>query len=105
METDKKNYLEQLIEYFPTAVYTGEKLVFVSQNWTVEVVEHTERVFCSLGEDRSTIRVNVYKTPEQGFRQLCNSEDFTLSNCSQLAAQIEKYIENAIGALIREADR
>lgn len=102
MVTEKKNYLEQLIEFFPTAVYTGEKLVFVSQNWTVEVIEHTEKVYCSLGEGYSTVRVNVYKTPDEGYRQLVNSEDFTLKDCCQLAAQIEKYIENAIGALIKE---
>ena len=102
METDKKNYLEQLIEYFPTAVYTGEKLVFVSEKWNVEVVEHTEKFYCSLAESYSTIRVNVYRTPAEGYRQLINSEDFTIKNCRQLAAQIEKYIENAVGALIKE---
>jgi len=99
---NSEKYLEQLIEYFPTAVYTGEKLVFVSENWTVEVIEHQEAVYCKLAESYSTVRVNVYKTPEEGFRKLVNSEDFTLKDCRQLAAQIEKYIENAIGAFVRE---
>ena len=100
MNTDT-NYLEQLIEYFPTAVYTGEKLVFVSENWTVEVVEHIEQVFCSLGNSYSTIRVNVYKTPSEGYRWLVNSEDFVIKDCRKLAEQIEKYIENAIDSLIK----
>ncbi len=102
-DTNTKNYLERLIDYFPTAVYTGEKLVFVSEIWTVEVVEHTEMIYCSLAESYSTIRVNVFKTPEKGYRKLVNSEDFTIKNCSQLAQQIEKYIENAVGAIIKEA--
>ena len=102
MVAENRNYLEQLIEFFPTAVYTGEKLVFVSENWNIEVLEHTEKVYCSLAESYSTIRVNVFKTPQEGFRRLVNSEDFKLKDCRQLATQIEKYIEGAINALIKE---
>lgn len=104
MANDKKQgYLEKLVEFFPTAVYTGQKLVFVSENWNVEVIEHTEKMYCNLGSEVSTIRVNIYKTGNDMYQRLVHSGDFTLSNCRELAAQIEKYIQNAIDVTIKES--
>ncbi len=103
MATEKnKNYLKQLVEFFPTAVYTGQKLVFVSKDWNVEVVEYTERVYCNLGEEKPTIRVNVYKITDDNSRCLQHSEDFTLTDCCELAAEIEKYMQRSIHKAIKE---
>ncbi len=99
---ESENYLKKLVEFFPTAVYTGSKLIFVSENWNVEVLEHTEKVYCNLGKEASTIRVNIYKTTQDNYQSLMHSTDFTLSNCRELAAQIEKYIQNAIDVIIKE---
>ncbi len=99
---DSHGYLKKLVEFFPTAVYTGSKLVFVSEIWNVEVLEHTEKVYCNLGKDTSTIRVNIYKTTDDNYQSLMRSADFTLSNCRELAGEIEKYIQNSIDAIIKE---
>ena len=34
--------LKSLYEYFPTAVYTGKCLVFISEDWRVELTEHKD---------------------------------------------------------------
>jgi len=101
-KVENQSYLKKLIEFFPTAVYTGSMLVFISDKWNVEVLEHTEKIYSSPGKSISTIRVNVYKTMQDSTQVLVHSTDFTLTNCRELAAQIEKYIQNAIDVLIKE---
>ncbi len=39
------NVLKLLYDYFPTAVYTGKCLVFVSEEWRVELTEHKNADF------------------------------------------------------------
>jgi hypothetical protein len=93
--------LKKLSDYFPTSVYTGKCLLFVSEAWRVELTEHKSRDF-SLGQSQpSTIRVKIFKKEEGEFVP-SHSEDFRLPQIGELAEQIEKYVQFAIGKNIRE---
>ena len=37
--------IKLLRDYFPTAVFTGKSLVFVSEDWRVELTEHKDSDF------------------------------------------------------------
>jgi len=97
METIKK-----LREYFPTAVYTGKCLVFVSEDWRVELTEHKESDFTKAGEQPSIIRIKVFKKAINGELIPSYHEDFQIASIGELAEQIEKYVEMAIGTNLRE---
>jgi hypothetical protein len=93
--------LKRLGEYFPTSIFTGKCLVFVSEDWRVELTEHKSRDFSRGDAQPSVIRVKIFKKDGAEFT-VSHSEDFQLPQMGDLAAQIEKYVQFAIGRNIRE---
>jgi len=108
--------LKLLCDYFPTAVFTGKCLVFVSEDWRVELTEHKESDFSKWQsrfaenqkpqEQRACeppiMRVRIYKKALNGKLIMGHYEDFQLPTLNELAEQIEKYVQFAIGKNIRE---
>ena len=94
--------LKQLYNFFPTAVYTGKLLVFISQEWKIELSEHKSDNFSQLGEQLPVVRVRVLKKALNGQFVPGHYEDFQLKSFNELAEQIERYIQFAVGCNIRE---
>ena len=94
--------LKLLRDYFPTAVFTGKCLVFISEDWRVELTEHKDNDFSKTDEQSSTIRVKVFKKALNGEFVSHHYEDFQLPSPGELAEEIEKYVQMAIGANITE---
>ena len=94
--------LKILREYFPTAVYTGKCLVFISEQWRVELTEHRDDDFTRGGGEASIIRVKISKKTLDGEFIPGHYEDFQLPVIGELADQIEKYVQLAIGSNLRE---
>ncbi len=94
--------LRLLIDYFPTAVYTGKCLVFISEEWRVELTEHSDVNFSQSEKGPSVIRVRIFKKALNGEFVPGHYEDFRLASLNELAEQIEKYIQFAVGKNIRE---
>jgi len=94
--------LKLLFEYFPTAVFTGKSLVFISEDWRVELTEHKNADFSQLTSRLPLVRVKLFKKAINGEFVTGHYEDFQLDSLGELAEQIEKYIQFAIGANIRE---
>lgn len=97
------NTLKLLCEYFPTAVFTGKCLVFVSEDWRVELTEHKDSDFSKVKAQPPLIRVRIFKKALDGELIGGHYEDFQLASLNELAAQIEKYVQMAIGANLRES--
>lgn len=95
--------LRLLRDYFPTAVFTGKCLIFVSEHWRVELTEHKDSDFSKADTKPSIIRVRIFKKTLNGeeFAQ-GHYEDFQLASLGELAEQIEKYVQAAIGKNLRE---
>ena len=108
--------LKLLLDYFPTAVFTGKCLVFISEDWRVELTEHKNSDFSNWGKgfekanettsqspvESPVIRVRIYKKALGGEFILGHYEDFQLPSLGELAEQIEKYVQMAIGTNLRE---
>ncbi|HON92597.1 MAG TPA: hypothetical protein PLS24_00250 [Sedimentisphaerales bacterium] len=94
--------LKLLRDYFPTAVYTGKCLVFISEDWRVELTEHKDSDFSKVANGPSIIRVRIFKRTLSGEFTAGFYEDFQLPSLGELAEQIEKYVQMAIGANLRE---
>jgi hypothetical protein len=94
--------LKLLREYFPTAVYTGKCLVFISEDWRVELSEHKENDFSKAESEPAVIRVRIFKKALNEQFVPGHYEDFQLESLGELAEQIEKYVQMAIGRNIRE---
>ena len=94
--------LKKLLDYFPTAVFTGRCLVFISKDWRVELTEHRETDFSKAGDTPATIRIRIFQKALNGEFVPGHYEDFQLENMGQLAEQIEKYIQMALGINIKE---
>ncbi|MHC4338578.1 MAG: hypothetical protein ACYSTG_11660 [Planctomycetota bacterium] len=94
--------LKLLYDYFPTAVFTGKCLIFVSEDWRVELTEHKDSDFSKADAQPSVIRVRIFKKALDGELVGGHYEDFQLASLNQLAEQIEKYVQMAIGANLRE---
>jgi len=94
--------LKVLREYFPTAVFTGKCLVFISEDWRVELTEHKESDFSKSEKQPSIIRVRVFKKALNGEFVAGHYEDFQLDSMSELAEQVEKYVQMAVGTNLRE---
>ena len=58
--------IKLLRDYFPTAVYTGKCLVFISEDWRVELTEHRDTDFSSNEIDVVVIRVRIFKKAING---------------------------------------
>ncbi len=94
--------LQLLRDYFPTAVYTGKCLVFISKDWRIELSEHKESDFSKTAEQPSIIRVKVFKKALNGEFVPGHYEDFQLGSLNELAEQVEKYVQMAVGSNLRE---
>jgi len=94
--------LKLLCDYFPTAVFTGKCLVFVSEDWRVELTEHEDSDFSKAGARPRVIRVRIFRKALDGELVGGHYEDFQLASLNELAGQIEKYVQMAIGANLRE---
>jgi len=94
--------LKLLCDYFPTAVFTGKCLVFISEDWRVELTEHKDSDFSKSDYEPSIIRVRIFKKALNGDFIPGHYEDFQLASLGELAEQIEKYVQLAIGKNIRE---
>lgn len=94
--------LKLLRDYFPTAIYTGKCLLFVSEDWRVELTEHRESDFSRAGNQPPVIRVKIEKRALNGDLAHGYYEDFQLASLGELAEEIEKYVLMAIGTNLRE---
>lgn len=94
--------LKELYEYFPTSVYTGKALVFISEDWKVELTEHQNTDFSKRSSGCPIIRVKIYKRALNGEFLQGHYEDFQIDSVNELASQIERYIQAAVGRNIRE---
>lgn len=94
--------LKVLYDYFPTSVFTGRALVFISEDWRVELTEHQNSDFSKTCKSYSVIRVKVFKRALNGEFLPGHYEDFQIGSVSDLATQIERYIQAAVGKNIRE---
>lgn len=77
-------------------------MVFISEDWRVELTEHKESDFSSAGREPPIIRVRIFKKALNGDFVQGHYEDFQLASLGELAEQIEKYVQSAIGRNIRE---
>lgn len=96
--------IKLLYEYFPTAVFTGTSLVFISEEWRVELTEHQNTDFSGNRSDTAIVRVKIFKKALNGEFIPGHYEDFQIPAVSELAEQIEKYVQFAVGKNIREYD-
>ncbi len=94
--------LKLLRDYFPMAVFTGKCLVFISEDWRVELTEHKDSDFSKGSPQSSVIRVRIFKRALSGEFIPGFYEDFQLPSLGELAEQIEKYVQLAIGSNLRE---
>ena len=95
--------LKLLCDYFPTAVFTGKCLVFISEAWRVELTEHKDSDFSKAKDPQPPIiRVKIFKKALNGEFVPGHYEDFQIPSLGELAEQIEKYVQMAIGANLRE---
>ena len=94
--------LKLLCDYFPTAVFTGKCLVFISEDWRVELTEHKDSDFSKANAEPVVIRVKIFKKALNGKFVAGHYEDFQLASLSELAEQIEKYVQSAIGTNLKE---
>jgi hypothetical protein len=95
--------LKILADFFPTAVNTGHCLVFISEDWRVELKEYKNPSFGQNSRNIPIIRIKVFKKALNGEFVPGHYEDFQVEPISELASQIERYIQNAIGRNIRES--
>lgn len=95
--------LKLLYDYFPMAVFTGKCLVFISEDWRIELTEHKDKDFTKSGTEPSLIRVRIFKKALNGEFVPGHYEDFQLEPIGMLAEQIEKYVQQAVGTNIRES--
>ena len=93
--------LRLLGDYFPTSIFTGKCLVFVSEDCRVELTEHKSHDFSRGQAQPCVIRVRIFRKELGEFLQ-SHSEDFQLAQMGDLAAQIERYVQFAVGRNIRE---
>ncbi len=94
--------LKLLRDYFPMAVFTGKCLVFISEDWRVELTEHKDSDFSKAEGQPSVIRVRIFKKALDGEFLCGHYEDFQLEFLGELAEQIEKYVQLAVGVNLRE---
>jgi hypothetical protein len=94
--------LKLLYDYFPAAVFTGKCLVFISEDWRVELTEHKDSDYSKQSAEPSVIRVRIFKKALNGEFVPGHFEDFQLAPIGELAEQIEKYVLLAVGVNIKE---
>jgi hypothetical protein len=92
--------LTLLRDYFPTAIFTGKSLVFISEHWRVELTEH---VRAAGADDTAIIRVRLFSKSDTGEFVQGHFEDFQIAELSDLAGEIEKFVQFAVGSNIKES--
>ena len=99
--TDMSKRLEILRDFFPTAIYTGNALVFISEEYRVEL---TERARGGLSGSQSIpiIRVRLFNKNQHGEFEPGHYEDFELPDIHDIAGEIEKFIQHAVGQNLKE---
>ena len=93
--------LRILRDYFPTAIFTGKALVFISEEWRVELTERS-RGGVAPGQGSPVIRVRIFARDQNGEFQPGHYEDFEIEEISDLAGEIEKFVQFAVGKNLRE---
>ena len=96
--------LKLLYDFFPTAVFTGKSVVFISEDWRVELTEHKNTDFSQPEISGPVIQVHVFKKALNGEFVPGHYEDFCIASVNELAEQIEKYVQFAVGSNLREYD-
>ena len=93
--------LKILRDYFPTAVFTGKSLLFISEESRVELSEHKRG---SPGEEHSgvVIRVRLFARDAEGEFVPGHYEDFEMEDISDMAGEIEKFVQFAVGKNLKE---
>lgn len=94
--------LKLLMDYFPTAVNTGRSLVFISEDWRIELIERKNPHYGYNKAAIPIIRVKVFKKALNGEFLPGHYEDFQIHPINELALQIERYIQYAVGRNIHE---
>ncbi len=92
--------LQLLRDYFPTAIYTGKALVFISEEHRVELTELPSRHFT--GSNPASIRVRLYIRNNNGEFTGGHYEDFEIDDIHDLAGEIEKFVQFSVGRNIKE---
>ncbi len=93
--------LRLLRDFFPTAVFTGKALVFISDEFRVELTEHSRGALLA-GESVPIIRVRLFHKMPTGEFELGHYEDFELPDLNELAEEVEKYVQFAVGRNLKE---
>lgn len=93
--------LKLLRDYFPTAIYTGKALVFISEESRVELTEH-QRGGPGTLEAVPVVRVRLFSKLPNGEFEPGHYEDFELADLSDLAGEIEKFVQFAVGKNLKE---
>ena len=88
--------------FFTLAHDLSPCLVFISEDWRVELTAHKDASFGRAGEHLPLVRVRIYKKALDGDFVAGHYEDFELDNVGELATQIERYVQFAVGTRIRE---
>ncbi len=94
--------LKKLRDYFPTAIFTGRALVFISEESRVELTEHMQGALAG-GRGHSVIRVHLFYRTAQGEFAPGHYEDFELEDMGELAQEVEKFVQAAVGKNIKES--
>jgi hypothetical protein len=68
----------------------------------VELTEHKDTDYSKADTEPAVIRVRIFRKALDGELVGGYYEDFQLASLSELAEQIEKYVQMAIGANLRE---
>lgn len=95
--------LKLLQDYFPTAVFTGKCLLFVSEDWRIELTEHKDTDYSKNALDSSVVRVRTFKKALNGQFVPGHYEDFQIARLGELAEQLEKYIQMSVGVNLRNS--
>ena len=93
--------LKILRDYFPTAVFTGDALVFISEDSRVELTEHSRGSYAQDNHDQ-LIRVRLFAKAPNGEFEAGHYEDFSLPEIPDLAGEIEKFVQSAVGKNLKE---
>lgn len=92
--------LRLLRDYFPTAVYTGTALVFISEESRVELTQRNGSLAGDLMAE--VIRVRLFTRDSNGEFTPGHYEDFQIEDISDMAGEIEKFVQFAVGKNIHE---
>jgi hypothetical protein len=90
--------LERMRDYFPTAIYTGRALVFISEDFRVELTEQPQG---RVGKE-ALIRVRLFNKSADGLFVGGHYEDFDIEDISDLTGEIEKFVQSAVGRNLHE---